>query len=67
VLERFANVVFWLSIVIAIGWLLLSYFAVAGTRRGWAGADSVDVMTALSVPIVSVGIGWIVRYVLVGR
>jgi hypothetical protein len=64
-LERLGNVLFWVGIIIAIGWLAFSYVALS-TREGQHPLDVADLLTVIVIPILSVAIGWTLRYILAG-
>jgi hypothetical protein len=63
--ERLGNVIFWIGIIIAVGWLVLSYFGYASEPRQ-APLDGADIFAITIVPVLSVGIGWALRYILGG-
>jgi hypothetical protein len=63
---RLGNVLFWLGIIIAVGWLLLSYYALTTRQSGPVFGDAADVFAVFAIPIVSVTVGWALRYILGG-
>jgi hypothetical protein len=62
-LTRLGNVLFGAGIIIAVGWLALMYFAFASRSKP---LDVVDVLVIACIPVLSVGIGWALRYILAG-
>jgi hypothetical protein len=56
---------FGVGIIIAVGWLVLSYFSFA-SRANPTRLDVADLLTITSIPVLSVGIGWALRYTLAG-
>jgi hypothetical protein len=63
--SRLGDVLFWLGIIIAIGWLALSYFAFSTSRSG-GGFGMVEVLTVFTIPAISLAVGWALRYILRG-
>jgi hypothetical protein len=64
-LERLGNVLFWLGLIIAAGWLILSYFGLS-TRPNPTSFDLGDFLTVAVIPALSISIGWALRYILAG-
>jgi hypothetical protein len=64
-LERLGNVLFWIGVIIAVGWLVLSYFAGKSIPAPHV-FDYADFLTSAVVPVLSVGIGLALRYILAG-
>jgi hypothetical protein len=64
---RLGNVLFWLGIIIAVGWLLLSYYALTTRQSGPVFGDAADVFAVFAIPIVSVTVGWALRYIFGGN
>jgi hypothetical protein len=64
---RLGNILFWLGIIIAVGWLVLSYFALASRPSGRRVRDLADALTVFSIPVVSFAVGWALRCILSGR
>jgi hypothetical protein len=62
--SRLGDVLFWLGIIIAIGWLVLSYFAFSTRARG--GFGTAEALTVFTIPAISLAIGWALRYILKG-
>jgi hypothetical protein len=65
-LQRAGNVLFGVGIIIAVGWLVMVYFGYASKLRQTP-LDVADVLTITSIPVLSVGIGWALRYILAGK
>jgi hypothetical protein len=63
--SRLGDVLFWLGIIIAIGWLVLSYFALS-TRPSGAEFGMAEVLTVFTIPAISLAVGWALRYILRG-
>jgi hypothetical protein len=62
---KLGNVLFWLGIIIAAGWLLLSwlgYSTIAGSRK----FDISDFLIIAVIPALIVSMGWALRYILAG-
>jgi hypothetical protein len=62
---KLGNVLFWLGIIIAVGWLLLSWFGystIAGSRK----FDISDFLIIAVIPALIVSMGWALRYILAG-
>jgi hypothetical protein len=65
---RLGNVLFWLGMLIAAGWLWFGYTVImSGRGETSAPLDEADVVTLFGIPIVSAGLGWALRYILSGR
>ena len=64
-LERLGTVLFWVGIIIAVCWLVMSYFALS-TREGQHPFNVAEFLTVAVIPVLSVGIGWALRYILAG-
>jgi hypothetical protein len=64
-LARLGNVLFWLGIIIAVGWLALSFFAFS-TRRNPYSFGVAEFLTIFAIPVISVATGWALRYILAG-
>jgi len=64
--RKLGNVLFWLGIIIAVGWLAMvaSNVLFSGPPERWEGAH-----TAVTIipPIVALGVGWVLRYILAGQ
>lgn len=63
--SRLGDVLFWLGIIIAVGWLALSYFALS-TRSAGAEFGIVEALTVFTIPAISLAVGWALRYILRG-
>ena len=63
--SRLGDVLFWLGIIIAVGWLVLSYFALS-TRPSGAEFGTVEALTVFTIPAISLALGWALRYILRG-
>jgi hypothetical protein len=63
--SRLGDVLFWLGIIIAIGWLVLSYFALS-TRPSGAEFGRAEFLTVFAIPAISLAVGWALRYILRG-
>jgi hypothetical protein len=63
---RLGNILFWLGIIIAVGWLALSYFAISTTPGGHP-FGAAEFLTVTVIPIISASVGWALRYILSGR
>jgi hypothetical protein len=62
---KLGNVLFWLGIIIAAGWLLLSWFGysiIAGSRK----FDISDFLIIAVIPALIVSMGWALWYILAG-
>lgn len=59
------NVLFWLGVIIAAGWLLLSWFGYA-TVGGSAKFGFSDFVIIVVIPAAIVSMGWTLRYILAG-
>jgi hypothetical protein len=57
------NILFWLGILIAAGWLLFSWFGYA-TIGGSAKFDISDVVILVVIPALIISMGWALRYIL---
>jgi len=64
--SRLGDVLFWLGIIIAIGWLVLSYFAFSTRPSGSGLRDMAEVLTVFTIPVISLAVGWALRYILRG-
>jgi uncharacterized membrane protein YhdT len=62
--SRLGDVLFWLGIIIAVGWLVLSYFALSTRSSG--GFGTVEALTVFTIPAISLALGWALRYILRG-
>jgi hypothetical protein len=62
---RLGNILFWLGIIIAVGWLALSYYSLSTTGGHPFGAA--EFLTVTVIPIISASVGWALRYILSGR
>ena len=60
--SRLGDVRFWLGIIIAIGWLVLSYVAFPSG----GGFGRAEVLTVVTIPAISLAVGWALRYILRG-
>ena len=65
-LARLGNVAFWLSLIIAGGWLWMGYDDFA-TRVNPHSFNNADFVTLAIVPVISLSVGWATRYILAGR
>jgi hypothetical protein len=59
------NVLFWLGIIIAAGWLLLSWFGYSTIASGHA-FDITDFLVLVVIPAISISVGWALRHILAG-
>jgi hypothetical protein len=62
--SRLGDVLFWLGIIIAAGWLVLSYFAFSTRTGGEFG--TAEALTVFTIPAISLAVGWALRYILRG-
>jgi hypothetical protein len=64
---RLGNVLFWLGVIIALGWLALSYFGFSTRPSGGGIRDVAEALTVFGIPTISIAVGWALRYILAGR
>jgi hypothetical protein len=57
------NILFWLGIILAAGWLLLSWFGYA-TIAGSHKFDISDFLIIVVIPALIVSMGWALRHIL---
>ena len=62
--SRLGDVLFWLGIIIAAGWLVLSYFGFSTRTGGEFG--TAEMLTVFTIPAISLAVGWALRYILRG-
>jgi hypothetical protein len=62
---KLGNVLFWLGIIIAAGWLLLPWFGYS-TTTGSRKFDISDFLIIAFIPALIVSMGWALRYILAG-
>jgi hypothetical protein len=63
--SRLGDVLFWLGIIIAVGWLVLSYFAFSTMPSGGE-FGTAEALTVFTIPAISLALGWALRYILRG-
>jgi len=67
-LKRLGNVLFWLGIIIAIGWTLFCYWAFTMRAPPSSSFDlRAAIFTVLVISVPSLLIGWALRYILKGN
>lgn len=67
-LNRFANVIYWLATSLAILSLILSVFLYNSyVERGSVGDGNIGAMGVAAFALIAYGVGWASRYILTGR
>jgi hypothetical protein len=61
-LARLGNVLFWIGVIIAAGWLFIGYSEYSTGHH----FESADFATLAIVPAISLSVGWALRYILRG-
>jgi hypothetical protein len=67
-LDRFANVFYWLAILIsALCVILAAYLYYAFLQRGSVGDGNIAAYGVAGFSLIIYGLGWAIRYILTGR